>query len=143
MTSKTAPSTLDLNSLRKAVQDEYRVVAENPENGFHFHVGRAQIEILDYPDELLEGIPEIAVESVAGTGNPFNIKPLEPGENVVDIGSGAGIDSLIAARMVAPDGQVVGVDMTESMLKKANRAKEESGFENVQFKYGFGEDLPV
>lgn len=143
MTAKNEKIQFDLRSLREAVQNEYRVVAEEPEKGFHFHVGRTQVEILDYEEELLEGIPEKAIESVAGTGNPFNINRLKAGENVVDIGCGAGIDSLIAARMVAPDGQVIGIDMTPKMLEKANRAKVESGFDNVEFKHGYGEDLPI
>ncbi len=80
---------------------------------------------------------------VAGTGNPFSIGVLQPGERVVDVGCGAGIDSLIAARMVGPDGQVVGVDMTRAMLARARRAAEEGVASNVEFREGYMEALPV
>jgi ubiquinone/menaquinone biosynthesis C-methylase UbiE len=99
--------------------------------------------ILGYLDEWLSGIPESAIESFAGTGNPFSLGALEPGEKVVDVGSGAGFDSLIAARMVAPGGRVVGVDMTPAMLEKASRAAGEAGIGNVEFHLGYAEALPV
>ena len=109
--------TIDLQSLRAAIQEEYELVALKPETGFHFHTGRKLARLLGYSDEWLDGISETAIESFAGTGNPFSLGALEAGENVVDVGSGAGFDSLIAARMVAPAGQVVGVDMTPAMLE--------------------------
>jgi len=134
---------LDLSELRAAIQEEYETVASEPQRGFHFHTGRPLAHLLNYKDEWLAGIPETAVESFAGTGNPFSLGAIEPGERVVDIGCGAGIDSLIAARMVGPDGQVIGVDMTPAMLNKARRAAGESGLDNVIFRQGYGEELPV
>lgn len=134
---------LDRGELRHAIQVEYEEVALNPEKGFHFHTGRRLARILGYDDVWLQGIPESSIESFAGTGNPFAIGEIKPGEKVVDIGCGAGIDSLIAACMVAPEGQVVGVDMTPSMLEKARRASEETGIGNVDFRQGYGEDLPI
>lgn len=134
---------LDVERLREAIQKEYEELASNPEKGFHFHTGRPLARILGYADEWLEGIPEVAIESFAGTGNPFRLGEIKPGERVVDIGSGAGLDSLLAARMVGPSGQVVGVDMTPAMLKKARRAAAESGMENVGFREGLAEALPV
>ena len=135
---------LDVNTLRGAIQEEYDEVAANPQKGFHFHTGRPLARMVEYLDEWLEGIPESCIESFAGTGNPFSLGELRPGERVVDVGCGAGIDSLIAAKKVAPDGQVVGVDMTPSMLKKARRAAEEAGLANVaEFREGYGEALPV
>jgi arsenite methyltransferase len=135
--------TLDLGLLRSAIQDEYKLVALEPERGFHFHTGRQLAQILGYADEWLARIPETALESFAGTGNPFSLGALKPGENVVDVGSGAGFDSLIAAQLVAPGGQVLGVDMTPAMLEKARRALEESGSGNVEFRQGYAESLPV
>jgi ubiquinone/menaquinone biosynthesis C-methylase UbiE len=99
--------------------------------------------MLGYRPEWLEGIPETALESFAGTGNPFSLGELKAGENVVDIGSGAGLDSLIAAKMVRSSGQVVGVDMTSAMLNKARYAALEAGLDQVEFREGYAEALPV
>jgi ubiquinone/menaquinone biosynthesis C-methylase UbiE len=99
--------------------------------------------LLGYPDEWLNPIPEGSIESFAGTGNPFSLGALHPGEKVLDVGSGAGIDSLIAAGMVAPDGRVVGIDMTPAMLEKARLAAHESGIGNVEFRLGYAEAIPV
>ena len=143
MSDQTAEKLLDRDKLRHAIQEEYEEVALNPEKGFHFHTGRRLAGILGYDETWLQGIPESSIESFAGTGNPFSIEELKPGEKVVDIGCGAGIDSIIAARMVAPTGQVVGVDMTPNMLEKARRAAGEAGIENVEFRQGYGEELPI
>ena len=134
---------LDINELRSAVQFEYEGVALNPDQGFHFHTGRKLARIVGYQAHWLEGIPESAIESFAGTGNPFSLGELSPGENVVDVGSGSGLDSLIAAQMTEPDGQVIGVDMTPAMLEKARQSAKEAYLYNVSFRQGFGEELPV
>lgn len=134
---------LDVSTLREAIRDEYAEVASHPEKGFHFHTGRPLARMLEYADEWLEGIPETSIESFAGTGNPFSLGELRAGERVVDVGCGAGIDSLIAAKKVGPDGRVIGVDMTPSMLEKARRAAVETGLANVEFKEGYAEALPV
>ena len=97
----------------------------------------------EYADEWLEGIPESSIESFAGTGNPFSLGELRPGERVVDVGCGAGIDSLIATKKVGPEGRVIGVDMTPSMLEKARCAAEEAGLANVEFRQGYAETLPI
>jgi len=134
---------LDVESLRQAIREEYAAVATEPERGFHFHTGRPLARMLGYEDAWLDGIPEGSIASFAGTGNPFSLGAPRPGEHVVDVGSGAGIDSLIAARMVVPTGYVVGVDMTPAMLEKARRSAAEAGLENVEFCHGFAEELPV
>jgi arsenite methyltransferase len=135
--------TLDVESLRRAIQLEYAEVADHPEYGFHFLVGRPLAAVLGYDPAWLAGVAEASVESFAGTGNPFSIRLLDDGENVVDVGSGAGIDSLIAARMVGPSGHVIGVDMTPAMLAKARRAAEDAQLANVEFREGTAEALPV
>jgi len=140
----TSPiSALDIESLRRAIQLEYAEVAEHPELGFHFLVGRPLARVLGYDPAWLEGIPEASIESFAGTGNPFSLRLLGPDERVVDVGSGAGIDSLIAARMVGPSGHVIGVDMTPAMLAKARLAALQAGLHNVDFREGTAEALPV
>jgi len=134
---------VDTATLRKAIQDEYREVAEHPDKGFHFHTGRHLTRIVGYKDEWLAGVSERAIESFAGTGNPFAMGELIAGERVVDIGSGGGIDSLVAGRMVGPTGRVVGVDMTQEMLERARTAAAESGVDNVEFREAYMEELPV
>jgi SAM-dependent methyltransferase len=134
---------VDVESLRRAIQLEYAEVAEHPEFGFHFLVGRPLAKVLGYDPAWLNDIPEAAIESFAGTGNPFSLRLLAPGERVVDVGSGAGIDSLIAARMVGASGHVIGVDMTPAMLAKARRAALEAKLDNVEFRESRAEALPV
>lgn len=133
----------NLDTLRGAIQEEYGTVAADPGRDFHFFIGRRQAHMVEYDESLLEHLPQRALESFAGTGNPFSLGPIRPGERVVDVGSGAGMDSLIAARKVAPGGQVVGVDMTPAMLEKARRAAAETDLDTVEFRQGYGEDLPV
>jgi len=134
---------LDAETLREAIREEYRVVAEDPNHGFHFHTGRRLTEIVGYEPEWLEGVPEIAIESFAGTGCPFRMGVLAPGERAVDLGCGAGIDSMVAARMVGPGGAVIGVDMTPAMIEKARHAASEGGFDQVEIRDGLMEALPV
>ena len=134
---------LDVDTLRRAIREEYAEVAVNPEKGFHFHTGRPLARMLEYADEWLEGLPESSIEAFAGTGNPFSLGELRPGERVVDVGCGAGIDSLIAAKKVGPDGRVIGVDMTQSMLEKARQGAKEAGLKNVEFREGYAEELPI
>ena len=143
ITSVLQAIELDTANLRKAIQDEYREVAEHPNKGFHFHTGRRLTQIVGYKHEWLAGVSERAIETFAGTGNPFSMGELRQGERVVDVGSGGGIDSLVAARMVGPTGQVVGVDMTPAMLERARAAAEDSGLENVEFREAYMEELPV
>jgi len=134
---------LDRAELRRAITAEYELVAREPQRGFHFHTGRRLARILGYSEEWLEGIPESSIESFAGTGNPFAVGPLSRGDRVVDVGCGAGIDSLIAAKKVGDSGRVIGVDMTRAMLAKARKSAASSGFLNVDFREGFMEALPV
>ncbi|HEY3062647.1 MAG TPA: methyltransferase domain-containing protein [Chloroflexota bacterium] len=134
---------IDIESLRRAIQLEYAEVAEHPELGFHFLVGHPLARVLGYDPAWLEGIPEASIESFAGTGNPFSVRLLGSGEHVVDVGAGAGIDSLIAARMVGPSGHVIGVDMTPAMLAKARQSASQAGLHNVDLREGTAEALPI
>lgn len=134
---------LDVEGLREAIRDEYAAVATHPEQGFHFHTGRPLARMLGYADDWLTGIPDAAIASFAGTGNPFRVGLPELGQRVVDVGSGAGLDSLIAARIVGPAGRVIGVDMTPAMLERARAGAAGGRIANVEFRPGFAESLPV
>ncbi len=134
---------LDVDGLRRAIQEEYALVAAEPDRGFHFHTGRRLAAILVYDNEWLDGVPEATIASFAGTGNPFSLGRLMAGEHVVDVGCGAGIDSIIAAKMVGATGSVIGVDMTPAMVEKAREGAKEAAVHNVEFRQGFGESLPV
>lgn len=134
---------VNIEVLRSAIRTEYRDVAVNPQKGFHFHTGRPLAKMLGYDDELIKLVPESSVESFAGTGNPFSLGAIRPGEKVVDVGCGAGFDSLIAARIVGNSGRVISIDMTPEMLLKAQRASEAAGLGNIEFREGVAEALPV
>jgi SAM-dependent methyltransferase len=134
---------LDTEALRASIRAEYAAVAGNPERGFHFHTGPRLAVLLGYSKAMLAGIPDEAVASMAGTGNPFALGPLGEGERVVDCGSGSGVDSLIAARLLGSSGRVVGVDMTRAMLTKARAAAMTAAVPNVEFREGYLEALPV
>jgi SAM-dependent methyltransferase len=134
---------LDVEVLREAIRTEYGQVASEPGRGYHFHTGRKLARLLGYDDAWLGGVPEGTIAAFAGTGNPFSLGTLRAGERIVDVGCGAGIDSLIAARMVGPSGAVVGVDMTPAMLDRARTSAAEGGFANVHFHEGLAESLPV
>jgi arsenite methyltransferase len=134
---------LDVDRLRAAIKEEYAVVASDPDHGFHFHTGRRLASILRYKDEWLENIPDATISSFAGTGNPFSLGIPRAGDHVIDVGCGAGIDSLIAAKMVGPGGSVIGVDMTPEMIAKARSSAEQAGMANVEFRQGLAEFLPV
>lgn len=138
-----ARTPVDRELLRDAIKEEYALVARDPTHGFHFHTGRPLAEMLGYSAEWVSAVPESALASFAGTGNPFRAGELEPGERVVDVGCGAGFDTVIAARMVGERGRVVGVDMTPQMLERARIASEAAGASNVELRLGYAEELPV
>ncbi|MDP6706789.1 MAG: methyltransferase domain-containing protein [Alphaproteobacteria bacterium] len=140
--SAEAPS-VDAEALREEVKAKYREVAAEPDGTYHFHTGRPLAARLGYDDGLAAALPDAAVESFAGVGNPFAPRPIEAGERVVDIGSGAGFDCFIAAGHVGPSGRVVGIDMTEEMLAKSRATAREMGLDNVAFREGLIEAMPV
>jgi SAM-dependent methyltransferase len=132
---------LSVEVLRDEVKKEYANVALDPHKGYHFHTGRDAAERIGYDKSHYAALPEGSVDSFAGTGNPFILGPLNPGEIVIDVGSGSGFDSLIASTMVGPEGQVIGFDMTQAMLKKAQAGAEAMGATNVEFREGLAENL--
>jgi len=134
---------VDPEELRAGVRDKYRAVAIDPNGSYHFHTGRPLARRLGYDEALVDPLPERAVESFAGVGNPFSLRRLQQGERVVDIGSGAGFDSFVAASLVGATGSVVGVDMTPEMLDKSRSTRDLLGFGHVDFREGIAEELPV
>ncbi len=136
-------ASIGVRILRDEIQREYTDVAADPGRGYHFRTGREAATGMGYPAEWFDGLPDDVVASFAGTGNPFSLGDLHRGDYVVDIGSGAGLDALIAARLVGPEGHVIGVDMTDAMLAKARSATEDLGLDNLEFREGYAETLPV
>ncbi len=132
---------IDVELLKSEIKKTYSSVSQEPETDFIFPTGRAWAEDLDYPDELAN-VPEAAVESFAGVANPWTMGRLGEGERVLDLGSGAGTDSLIAAQMVGEQGRVTGIDMTPAMLSKARAAASNMGAANVEFLECEAEQLP-
>jgi arsenite methyltransferase len=139
----TTQSLLDVDLLRSAIQQQYAEVAACPFKGFHFHTGRFLAARLGYPAERVAALPDSVVESFAGVGNPFAWGEPKTGETVLDLGSGAGFDTVQAAAMVGPTGRAIGVDMTLAMLEKARHNAELLGLTNVEFREGYLEALPV
>jgi len=133
---------IDVEVLKCEIKKTYARVSQEPDEDFVFPTGRAWILDLGYPPELVARLPEAAAESFAGVANPFALGRLEPGEVVLDVGSGAGTDSLVAAQMVGPEGRVTGIDMTPEMLAKAKTAAVEMEATNVEFVAGEAERLP-
>jgi SAM-dependent methyltransferase len=132
---------IDVDVLKSEIKKTYASVSAEPEREFIFPTGRGWAEDLGYPPELAN-VPDAAVESFAGVANPWTMGRLSPGERVLDLGSGAGTDSLVAAQMVGEQGRVTGIDMTPEMLAKARGAATAMGVGNVEFLEGEAERLP-
>jgi SAM-dependent methyltransferase len=136
-------TTVDPEALRAEVRVKYTEVAVNPDGQFHFHTGRRLAELLGYPTEIRDALPDDAMASFAGVDNPFAAGPLPIGAQVVDLGSGGGFDCFVAAKMVGPTGAVIGVDMTPAMLERARAVADRLHVGNVEFREGILEALPV
>jgi SAM-dependent methyltransferase len=134
---------VDPDALRAEIRLKYAEVATNPDGAFHFHTGRPLATKLGYPAAILASLPDSAVASFAGVDNPFNAGLIPVGARVVDLGSGGGFDCFVAADLVGPSGQVVGVDMTPEMLDRSRREASGLGLGNVEFRAGVLEQLPV
>lgn len=140
MTTEVTP---DAEILREAIRQRYSELAEYPSRTFHFHHGRPLAELLGYPMEQADAMIPEAVESFAGVGNPFTVGTINVGETVLDVGSGGGFDSFIAANAVGPSGKVIGVDMTDTMLEKSRATAQKMGLKHVEFRKGLVEEMPV
>lgn len=134
---------VNVDALREEVRKKYREVADTPTAEFHFHTGPQHALRMGYPESPLDRLPEEATEAFAGVANPFYWGLPQPGEKVVDLGSGAGMDSFIAALSAGPEGHVIGIDMTPEMIDRSTRLAYQLGFNNVEFRQAFIEDLPI
>jgi arsenite methyltransferase len=134
---------VDVDALREEVRKKYREVADTPTAEFHFHTGRQHALRMGYPESPLDQLPVEATEAFAGVANPFYWGLPQPGEKVVDLGSGAGMDSFIAALSVGAEGHVIGIDMTPEMIDRATELASELGLTNLDFREAFIEDLPI
>lgn len=132
---------IDVGVLKSEIRKTYASVSQEPGKDFIFPTGRAWARDMDYPPEL-ERVPETSAESFAGVANPFALGRLEPAERVLDLGCGAGTDTIVAALMVGPEGSVAGIDMTPEMLAKARASAAELGLANVRLVEGEVESLP-
>jgi arsenite methyltransferase len=136
-------TTVDVDELRGHIKNKYAEVASTPDKEFHFHTGRALADMLGYPAELLDALPEDVVAAFAGVGNPFSVGTIEPGDKILDVGSGGGFDCIIAAKKTGEAGHVVGVDMTREMLERADANGKALGLDQLEFRLGYAEALPV
>ena len=134
--------SLNVERLERAVKSVYRDVAEAPNEGYHFEMGRPLAERLGYRTSDLDRIPAQALESFAGVGHHFDLADIDGGDDVLDLGSGSGTDAFVAALYVGKSGSVTGLDMTDQQLAKARQLRDEAGMDNVSFTRGYIEDLP-
>lgn len=134
--------TLDRSDLEARVKQLYEHVALAPQADFHFETGRDLAEHLGYPSDDLDAIPAPAIDSFAGVGYFLDLAAIAPGERVLDLGSGSGMDSFLAANACGPTGNVIGVDMTRAQLAKATRLADEAGFDQIEFREGYIEEPP-
>jgi SAM-dependent methyltransferase len=147
MTGSTQNLDATAEALESVIKGEvlrmYQEVAAHPDQQFHFFHGREAAEMLGYRQEWLDAAPAGAIQSFAGVGNPHLRSGLQAGETVVDVGSGAGLDSLIAAWQVGPSGRVIGIDLNRDMLDHARRHAHTAALPQIEFREGRMEDLPI
>jgi arsenite methyltransferase len=139
---KSELTSRDKQRIDASIRDKYIRVAAGPEGLFHYPTGRAGLEALNYNPDIIRDLPEPVIASYCGVGNPFSLGPIQPGETVLDIGCGAGVDGIIAAKMVGPSGRVTGIDLVPEMLARARENARLARVANVTFQESSGEQLP-
>ncbi|MCK4853816.1 MAG: methyltransferase domain-containing protein [Bacteroidales bacterium] len=139
---KNQLTSQDRKRIEEGIRGKYTKVSDSPEGLFQYPTGRAGLEALNYDSELIQALPDSAVASYCGVGNPFTLGVIRKGEAVLDIGCGAGIDTIVAAMMVGPAGTVVGIDMVPEMLARARENLRMTDLKNVIFEEAYGEKLP-
>ena len=143
MTDSQKPLGLTPEQLRAAVRDRYAAVAANPEGSYAFRVGRDFAEALGYPADLLDSVPADAVDAFTGVATPILRAELQPGEAVLDLGCGGGLDLALAARAVGPGGRAIGVDMADTMVERATSTMHALGYAWAEARVGYAEALPL
>ena len=129
-------------TIEKGIRQKYAKVSVSPEGLFKYPTGRAALKTLHYDPQIIQTLPEEALDSYCGVGNPFSLGPILPGESVLDIGCGGGLDSLVAGFVVGPLGKVVGIDISPEMIRRANNNLQKTGLKNISFQEFSGEALP-
>ena len=137
----TRLSTQDLEQIHTGIRDKYAKVAVSPEGKFTYPTGRVGLEQLRYDTAIVAELPEAVAGSFCGVGNPFSLREIPPGSRLLDIGCGAGVDALVASKVVGPSGKVMGIDITPEMIQCAEANKKEIGAENVVFQLNRVQDL--
>ena len=132
----------DLKKIEAGIREKYNKVAQNPDGQFKYPTGKKSLEALNYKNALIEQLPDEVASSYCGVGNPFSLGPINPGEQVLDLGCGAGVDTILAAMMVGPAGSAVGVDIVPEMIARAETNLKAMGIENASFRNTSGEALP-
>ncbi len=140
---KSIKTTVDKMKVEIKVKSMYRDVAINPHGDYHFEMGRKLALKLGYKESDLDNIPSESVDSFAGVGHFFGLADIKPGEKVLDLGSGSGMDLFIASNKVGNHGHVEGIDMTEEQLEKSQNLADQNGYENVGFTKSYIEELPL
>jgi arsenite methyltransferase len=135
-------SSEDRKRIEEGISQKYKKVAISPEGNFQYPTGRAGLEGQNYDSEIIKTLPEDVLTSYCGVGNPFSLGPIGKGESVLDIGCGAGVDTIVAALLAGPEGRVVGIDLTPEMLERAKENSRKASIENVSFQEGSAEELP-
>ena len=139
---ETQFTTKDKKWIQKKIWKTYSKAAKNPDGMFRYPTGHEGLKTLKYDPELLQALPAEVAASYCGVGNPFTLGPIDKGDEVLDVGCGAGVDTLFSAMMTGPTGKVVGIDLTPAMLKRAKKNLSKTDLKNVVFKEGSAENLP-
>ena len=140
---QTQFTTRDCTKIQKLIQKKYKKVARNPEGLFKYPTGPTGLKALQYDPELLAKLPESVSAAYCGVGNPFSLGPIKKGDAVIDVGCGAGVDTILAAMMSGPLGNIVGIDMLPEMLSRAKENQSLAGIENIRFEEASAESLPL
>jgi len=132
----------DLDKIEASIRQKYFEVAKTPEGKFQYPTGRKGLEALNYDKTLIDNLPDDVASSYCGVGNPFSLGKINEGSKVLDVGCGAGVDTILAGMMVGPNGSAVGVDMVPEMIARAESNLKITGIVNVSFQNTAAENLP-